>query len=571
MGKDNSFKCKVCKTLVQGKSSKNSGRCAMCYQEFMIRLYQKRQLDSITKLNLPIEKQNKLLAKELQKLSRGLSYEEEDLFTDSETSEESDKDIYEPTEDEGTDEEESCRNRKRAKPSKMKASESITRKNEESKRKISEEESDKCEASETNEDIADLEDEIKEQISEQDKELNEITLSESTIKAKKPFYFADHYVGAQHYYPSRQFQPGLDKVEGLDTEQMKVFKKDLEQRKRNIVNGLRKELGSTDAVKCIFDEKNKKVRYILKCPVKGCEITTREMQRHLSGRHEWDREKAKLTCSYRTRIYNHITRVVKDGSTKPNICSICNTVQDRIDKHLVRHHNMVPGSSELIKAKNEMRLHTSNSKAKDELIKEPPTDNPTASLPAITTPTKLKTLKQSNTVSKKFQARGKAIISPSTKQTTVLKRAKNLTLEQKRIWKITTEGWRRYHDNSIDTLTDFALWCQKCDGQKKTTADQNVQRVKKLWQAVDPTMNIFPNKLSNSENIEDFYFLPFYDKIVVALNDQHKTATIQPSTIKACFSSFNCYLRFLKTRFIYIGISEKEIAAIQMKVTELTN
>ena len=104
MGKNDSFRCKECETLVQGKISSNSGRCPMCYQEFLIKLYQKRQVDNVKKLGLSIEKENRILAKEVRNLCGGIEIEEEDLFTESEEKEEESDNDYEPSEMEDSDE-----------------------------------------------------------------------------------------------------------------------------------------------------------------------------------------------------------------------------------------------------------------------------------------------------------------------------------------------------------------------------------------------------------------------------------------------------------------------------------
>ena len=52
---------------------------------------------------------------------------------------------------------------------------------------------------------------------------------------------------------------------------------------------------------------------MLKCPVEGWSCSSRRLARHLVSRnHAWSADKSRLTQSYRTSVFNHLTKVGKN-------------------------------------------------------------------------------------------------------------------------------------------------------------------------------------------------------------------------------------------------------------------
>ena len=113
----------------------------------------------------------------------------------------------------------------------------------------------------------------------------------------------------------------LNKIKGPSGEAVKKTRKKVHMKKKLIINNCKKKVersmvsmfGSVEAMDMFVEPGSRKVRYIFECPIEGCDFRGNNLSRHLSGkRHGWSAEKAKLTHSYRVRLFNYVTKVDKN-------------------------------------------------------------------------------------------------------------------------------------------------------------------------------------------------------------------------------------------------------------------
>ena len=285
------------------------------------------------------------------------------------------------------------------------------------------------------------------------------------------------------------------------------------------------------------------------------------------------------------RLLNFQTKVDKTGVSKPIVCTICNTVQDRLDNHLIMKHKQIRHSNEYKQHWSMMVAHSmevlrnieSESYAKDPRQICVPLSTPIATSTWTSTSTLTWTSTSTSSITadskyiKTFHRRGNITISPTKKGWSLLVKARMPSNDQKRYWGIRDGKFNRYHQTAADSLHDFDIWLQRYEGLSKTNARAHIQKLNNMWLLVDPSLNLFPNSLAHPENIEDNYFLPCYRKLMQQkdLPTHMQTPCIQPGTIKSCFGAVARYVRFLSTRFVFAGINEKQIQNIKEKLVEM--
>ena len=125
--------------------------------------------------------------------------------------------------------------------------------------------------------------------------------------------FTKHYKGDKNYVPGREFYDGMDLVTLHKAEKIKLLAQ-INNCKKKVERSMVSMFGSVDAMDMFVEPGSRKVRYIFDCPIEGCDFRGNNLSRHLSGkRHGWSAEKAKLTHSYRVRLFNYVTKVDKNG------------------------------------------------------------------------------------------------------------------------------------------------------------------------------------------------------------------------------------------------------------------
>ena len=532
------FKCKQCQIIVEGSYVTKRGLCAKCRQEVLLNEYMKISCSEMNIAPNDIEKQNQFLLKIIAGTKSGNNknkiVESSDNLSSSSESDDSNDEDYVPTNYERDGQSNSILWQE-------------TSSQTSSQPKVNGDQSG----------VAHERGNVEEEEIVGDQ--NDIEVTPTSL------IFDDFYRGMIRYHPGLKFNSNIHKCTNMSEDEKNILLKLIEQRKKQIEFELKQAFGSVDAVK-VFDS-GEKIRYKLKCPVEGCPVQSFDIKKHLvRGKHSWSLEKAKLSCSYRVRRYNYITKLSKRGSPKPVVCNKCNIVVDRIDHHLENIHKMKRNCDEYKAALNEMKqwshevLNKTQKRAfsKDIENKEEEVNQP-------------KMLKISS--DKSFQRRGFLKISPKKAGSgSILKRIHTITKEQEKKWGISNDLFKRYHTSGHDCLHDFENWLVICDGSSKKNAQQNVQRLKTFWQAIDPMMEVSPNKMATTDNIEDLYFVPLFHKILKQQEDPSlMQGIVQPGTIKAVFSSVSTFLRFLETRQIYVGLNAREITTVQKKLKELKN
>ena len=125
--------------------------------------------------------------------------------------------------------------------------------------------------------------------------------------------FTKNYKGDKNYVPGREFYDGMDLVTLEKAEKAKLLAQ-INNCKLKVERSMVSLFGSVDAMDMFVEPGSRKVRYIFGCPIEGCDFRGNNLSRHLSGkRHGWSTEKAKLTHSYRVRLFNYVTKVDKNG------------------------------------------------------------------------------------------------------------------------------------------------------------------------------------------------------------------------------------------------------------------
>lgn len=82
------------------------------------------------------------------------------------------------------------------------------------------------------------------------------------------------------------------------------------------------------------------LRYIVQCPEENCNFRSVALVSHLIKFHKKSNQTAKQTVSEIISVFNHVTLVVKHGSSKPVLCLKCHRYVTRIDQHLRNIHKL---------------------------------------------------------------------------------------------------------------------------------------------------------------------------------------------------------------------------------------
>ena len=104
-------------------------------------------------------------------------------------------------------------------------------------------------------------------------------------------------------------------------------------------------------------------------------------------------------------------------------------------------------------------------------------------------------------------------------------------------------------------MKDLKNWLIKGFGKKGKVASQTVSNLQEIWKCVDPSMDLSNNKLKDVADVEDFFFIPLFNKLKEQLNlpSEQQVKHIQASTIASKLTSINHLVLFLASRDVYIG------------------
>lgn len=69
------------------------------------------------------------------------------------------------------------------------------------------------------------------------------------------------------------------------------------------------------------------------------------------------------------------------------------------------------------------------------------------------------------------------------------------------------------YTEKVDLMKDFKKWLVNCNLQSESQAKQTVQQVTYVWKCLDERMSVNPNRFSDENNIEDWYFSPLLYKM----------------------------------------------------------
>ena len=93
------------------------------------------------------------------------------------------------------------------------------------------------------------------------------------------------------------------------------------------------------------------------------------------------------------------------------------------------------------------------------------------------------------------------------------------------------------------------------------SSDQHIHGTRLIWEILDPDMQMFPNQLGNTLALEDIYH-----KVTMSMIG--KAGAVQAPTLRVRWCSLNYFLKFLRRRHIYAGVSLDAIQRLQLSIND---
>lgn len=219
--------------------------------------------------------------------------------------------------------------------------------------------------------------------------------------------------------------------------------------------------------------KGKRTEYNFKCPYDSCNYQNKDLSRHLTAKHKWEKVNAVLEQSTRLRMARYICKITHHGGYRPSVCSDCNKCFDRLDAHVVQVHE-------------KSRLDANFASFLNKIKKEP-TINFFVNKPhaPLTTIPATSITSSSDATTQSLLRRGKEPINKGfEKAYVVMKNKLRLTRNDKRQFKIINENFR-YHYKSTDPLfIDLKSWLVNSYNKSEDNATQTINNIKTIWQKV---------------------------------------------------------------------------------------
>ena len=146
-----------------------------------------------------------------------------------------------------------------------------------------------------------------------------------------------------------------------------------------------------------------------------------------------------------------------------------------------------------------------------------------------------------------------------------------LTPELKRKYGLSNERFSYYYEDVEEMFKDFVHFLINSCSKASRHANQTVQSLRAVWEAVDPKLNLKPNHLKFPEKIEDNYVLPHIEKLKSqdGLEGNKQSGHLKATTIQVKLASVNELLKFSKLRFVYLGINSSDMDLIKLKIQQM--
>ena len=92
-------------------------------------------------------------------------------------------------------------------------------------------------------------------------------------------------------------------------------------------------------------------------------------------------------------------------------------------------------------------------------------------------------------------------------------RCRPLTTGDRRQFKVKDEDFKFIYEEHGEFQADFRLWLIDMMNHSEPAADQIVKNLREIWNCVDPTLSLHPNRMRDVSAIEDQFFLERFRKL----------------------------------------------------------
>ena len=361
------------------------------------------------------------------------------------------------------------------------------------------------------------------------------------------------YKGDSHFYPNLYFDNGSSKTSmskiDLDKLKVKVF-----NRCQWISSELKSVFGSETAIEAIRTNAGN-VSLNITCPVRHCNFKGKNLARHLTiGKHSYTSAAGLLYQSFARRMFNYITKINK--TKQPVVCILCKVVQGNIESHLIKCHHILSGSSQIKFFINDCKQY---------LITNPILWRQTP------IPTELSAISITQQSSEKYIEHDCTMSElPSVENTSNNKI--HLTKEFMEIYNIRMEDFKFYFNNAENALNSFETNCIVTRDISPDQSRMYKNNITNIWRAVDNTLSIFPNSLSDLNLIKDKWL----DPNIMRLKSQLKNPLIergdtfyQASTLRSKLLCVSYFFDFSLSEYCYIGINAQDLVICKLKITHM--
>lgn len=123
-----------------------------------------------------------------------------------------------------------------------------------------------------------------------------------------------------------------------------------------------------------------------------------------------------------------------------------------------------------------------------------------------------------------------------------------------RVHKIKSNEFKHMYDDFKDLSEDLENWLRHVLNHSNRAAKQIVTNLHEIWSSVDSNLSLYPNKLSDTNALEDNFFLPRFMKIQSNNLEMNRSKhSIKPTTLTSKLSSLRKLIEFSTSRQLYIG------------------
>lgn len=360
---------------------------------------------------------------------------------------------------------------------------------------------------------ASAETEEEDEVEEEEEVFNKIKLS-NFIKA------------SARYYPGKKFSLRKNLKKPVKDKMLyRSIKENVKRKQKQIDKKITDLFGCAEPVTIRYQ--NNKKRYFVRCY--ECNFESRSLESHMIRVHKKSAKEAKEKVSSTIKIFNHETKLIKGGSYRPYKCEKCNRFVGRLDTHLVNFHSLNRQTKEfeeiIVRAKNGSNDDQTGDK------------------------------RQAQSTSDKKQVYKYQV----------------LTAGQRRRFALDKDSFRYFYSDSTTLLGDFEFYLQTSLSKSKKSAKQIVQSLTLIWNVIDPEKSVLPNMLAYPEKLEDDFVIPRVEiiKKQELLPIEKQIAHMKPNTLLSKLNSINELINFSKVRFVYVGLTFKDMDLLCLKVKEL--